>query len=177
MFGRTVNSATPWHTRMEPHGVIRIFSSPASWHGEAETRPLAAGWHANKFVNPANAGVVLPILRLNGFRIDNPTILARIANFSICSEAMAMPPVSPRGMTRPRSIGNSPRSRSGRCRHLRDTVAVAGPERKARASARASDHCAPPKTGPARKSSTASRSRAPGEPTRCIAGLSPSRGA
>jgi xylulose-5-phosphate/fructose-6-phosphate phosphoketolase len=46
--------------------------------GEAETGPLAASWHSNKFLNPANDGVVLPILHLNGYKIANPTVLARI---------------------------------------------------------------------------------------------------
>ena len=46
--------------------------------GEAETGPLAASWHANKFLNPARDGAVLPILHLNGYKIANPTILARI---------------------------------------------------------------------------------------------------
>jgi xylulose-5-phosphate/fructose-6-phosphate phosphoketolase len=46
--------------------------------GEAETGPLATSWHSNKFVNPATDGVVLPILHLNGYKIANPTILARI---------------------------------------------------------------------------------------------------
>ena len=47
--------------------------------GEAETGPLAAAWHANKFINPATDGAVLPILHLNGFKIANPTVLARIS--------------------------------------------------------------------------------------------------
>ena len=46
--------------------------------GEAETGPLATAWHSNKFLNPSNDGVVLPILHLNGFKISNPTVLARI---------------------------------------------------------------------------------------------------
>jgi xylulose-5-phosphate/fructose-6-phosphate phosphoketolase len=46
--------------------------------GEAETGPLATSWHANKFVNPARDGAVLPILHLNGYKIANPTLLARI---------------------------------------------------------------------------------------------------
>ncbi|PXA69771.1 phosphoketolase family protein [Cryobacterium arcticum] len=46
--------------------------------GEAETGPLATSWHSNKFVDPINDGVVLPILHLNGYKIANPTILARI---------------------------------------------------------------------------------------------------
>jgi xylulose-5-phosphate/fructose-6-phosphate phosphoketolase len=46
--------------------------------GEAETGPCATSWHANKFLNPAKDGAVLPILHLNGYKIANPTILARI---------------------------------------------------------------------------------------------------
>ncbi|HEX4885795.1 MAG TPA: phosphoketolase family protein, partial [Casimicrobiaceae bacterium] len=46
--------------------------------GEAETGPLATAWHSNKFLNPATDGAVLPILHLNGYKIANPTILARI---------------------------------------------------------------------------------------------------
>ena len=46
--------------------------------GEAETGPLATSWHGNKFVNPVNDGAVLPILHLNGYKIANPTVLARI---------------------------------------------------------------------------------------------------
>ena len=48
--------------------------------GEAETGPLAASWHANKFLNPARDGAVLPILHLNGWKIANPTVLARIGD-------------------------------------------------------------------------------------------------
>jgi xylulose-5-phosphate/fructose-6-phosphate phosphoketolase len=47
--------------------------------GEAETGPLATSWHSNKFLNPATDGAVLPILHLNGYKIANPTILARIS--------------------------------------------------------------------------------------------------
>jgi xylulose-5-phosphate/fructose-6-phosphate phosphoketolase len=46
--------------------------------GEAETGPLAAGWNGNKFLNPVTDGAVLPILHLNGYKIANPTLLARI---------------------------------------------------------------------------------------------------
>ncbi len=46
--------------------------------GEAETGPLAAAWHSNKFLDPATDGAVLPILHLNGYKIANPTVLARI---------------------------------------------------------------------------------------------------
>ncbi len=48
--------------------------------GEAETGPLATAWHSNKFLDPASDGVVLPILHLNGYKISNPTVLARITH-------------------------------------------------------------------------------------------------
>jgi len=48
--------------------------------GEAETGPLATSWHSNKFLNPAIDGAVLPILHLNGYKIANPTVLARISH-------------------------------------------------------------------------------------------------
>ena len=48
--------------------------------GEAETGPLATAWHSNKFLNPISDGAVLPILHLNGYKIANPTILARISH-------------------------------------------------------------------------------------------------
>src|SRR5579864_9353372 len=47
--------------------------------GEAETGPLATAWHSNKFLDPATDGAVLPILHLNGYKISNPTLLARIS--------------------------------------------------------------------------------------------------
>src|SRR5436309_5013649 len=48
--------------------------------GEAETGPLAASWHSNKFLNPVNDGAVLPILHLNGYKIAGPTVLARLSH-------------------------------------------------------------------------------------------------
>jgi xylulose-5-phosphate/fructose-6-phosphate phosphoketolase len=48
--------------------------------GESETGPLATSWHVNKFLNPARDGAVLPILHLNGYKINNPTLLARITH-------------------------------------------------------------------------------------------------
>ena len=53
--------------------------------GEAETGPLAASWHSNKFLNPARDGAVLPILHLNGWKIANPTVLARIGRDELTS--------------------------------------------------------------------------------------------
>ncbi len=53
--------------------------------GEAETGPLATSWHSNKFLNPARDGAVLPILHLNGYKIANPTVLARISKEELTS--------------------------------------------------------------------------------------------
>ncbi|EQD47092.1 phosphoketolase, partial [mine drainage metagenome] len=53
--------------------------------GEAETGALATGWHSNKFLNPATDGAVLPILHLNGYKIANPTVLARIGDGELTS--------------------------------------------------------------------------------------------
>jgi xylulose-5-phosphate/fructose-6-phosphate phosphoketolase len=53
--------------------------------GEAETGPLAASWHSNKFLNPTSDGAVLPILHLNGYKIHSPTLLARIGDAELDS--------------------------------------------------------------------------------------------
>ena len=53
--------------------------------GEAETGPLAASWHSNKFLNPVHDGAVLPVLHLNGYKIANPTVLARIPPRELCA--------------------------------------------------------------------------------------------
>jgi xylulose-5-phosphate/fructose-6-phosphate phosphoketolase len=53
--------------------------------GEAETGPLATSWHSNKFLNPVTDGAVLPILHLNGYKIANPTVLARIGDDELTS--------------------------------------------------------------------------------------------
>ncbi len=66
------------------HAVGAAFDNPdllvavAVGDGEAETGPLATGWHGNKFLNPVRDGAVLPILHLNGYKINNPTLLARL---------------------------------------------------------------------------------------------------
>jgi xylulose-5-phosphate/fructose-6-phosphate phosphoketolase len=67
------------------HAFGAVFDNPALivacviGDGEAETGPLATSWHSNKFLNPASDGAVLPILHLNGYKIANPTLLARIS--------------------------------------------------------------------------------------------------
>ena len=63
-----------------PSTTPTCWSRPIVGDGEAETGPLATSWHSNKFINPATDGVVLPILHLNGYKIANPTVLARISD-------------------------------------------------------------------------------------------------
>jgi xylulose-5-phosphate/fructose-6-phosphate phosphoketolase len=68
------------------HGFGAAFDNPdlivtvVVGDGEAETGPLATSWHSNKFLNPVTDGAVLPVLHLNGYKIANPTILARISH-------------------------------------------------------------------------------------------------
>jgi len=57
-----------------------LFVAAVVGDGEAETGPLATSWHSNKFLNPASDGVVLPILHLNGYKIANPCVLARVSH-------------------------------------------------------------------------------------------------
>ena len=78
-FTKAANSATSLS-----HGFGAAFDNPdlivavVVGDGEAETGPLATSWHSNKFLNPIRDGAVLPVLHLNGYKIANPTILARI---------------------------------------------------------------------------------------------------
>ena len=74
--------------------------------GEAETGPLATGWHSNKFLDPVTDGAVLPILHLNGYKISNPTVLARIPREELehCSGATAGRPISSKVTSRRRCI-------------------------------------------------------------------------
>jgi xylulose-5-phosphate/fructose-6-phosphate phosphoketolase len=68
------------------HGFGTVFDHPdlitvvVVGDGESETGPLATSWHSNKFLNPVTDGAVLPVLHLNGYKINNPTILARISH-------------------------------------------------------------------------------------------------
>ena len=67
--------------------------------GEAETGPLAGSWHSDKFLNPATDGAVLPILHLNGYKIANPTVLARIParRAGVAAARLRVHPVHRRG--------------------------------------------------------------------------------
>ena len=78
--------------------------------GEAETGPLATSWHSNKFLNPRTDGAVLPILHLNGWKIANPTVLARIPEDELVSflEAAAGVRLSCQGTSRKRCTGRWP---------------------------------------------------------------------
>ncbi len=73
------------------HGFGAVFDNPdliatvVVGDGEAETATLATSWQANKFLNPINDGAVLPILHLNGYKISNPTLLARISEDELLS--------------------------------------------------------------------------------------------
>ena len=70
---------TSWPTPSVPRSTIPdLIVAAVVGDGEAETGPLATSWHCNKFLNPAQDGAVLPFLHLNGYKIANPTILARI---------------------------------------------------------------------------------------------------
>ena len=79
--------------------------------GEAETGPLATAWQSNKFLDPVTDGAVLPILHLNGYKISNPTVLARISmrNWINCSAAAGGPHASWKGTTRKRCMNSWPR--------------------------------------------------------------------
>ena len=99
--------------------------------GEAETGPLATSWHSTKFLNPITDGAVLPVLHLNGYKINNPTLLARIATRSWrrCSSGTGIPPtlsraVIPPACTRPwRPLWSIVSWRSGSSRPRRDAQA------------------------------------------------------
>ena len=104
------------------HGYGAAFDNPdlivavAVGDGESETGPLATSWHSNKFLNPIRDGAVLPILHLNGYKIANPTILARIPtkNWSLCSSVTDTNPISSKGTTRLKCIRRWPLLSSNR---------------------------------------------------------------
>ena len=140
--------------------------------GEAETGPLATSWHSNKFLDPVGDGAVLPILHLNGYKIANPTVLARIprgrAGRSCCA-ATATSRTSSTATTRRtmhQAVRRAPSTRAW-------TTSRDDPGRRAREQRRPSRPRWPmivlrtPKgwTGP--KEVDGSRSRAAGAPTRC----------
>ena len=112
--------------------------------GEAETGPLATSWHSNKFLNPIRDGAVLPILHLNGYKIANPTILARIPpeELESSSGGMGGRRISWRATTRRRCISRWRR----RWKCVQEIRAIQKDARAAaarpRAAALADDHSA-----------------------------------
>ena len=114
--------------------------------GEAETGPLAASWHSNKFLDPVGDGAVLPILHLNGYKIANPTVLARIGD--------ARADVAARGLRAHRALRRRRRAGDdapadgdaslddGRRRDRGDPATRARVERTSRAAALADDRAA-----------------------------------
>ena len=141
--------------------------------GEAETGPLATSWHSNKFLNAATDGAVLPILHLNGYKIANPTVLARIperelvALFEgygwrplIVSSELDEPPADAH-----ERFAAALDEALDDIRAFQDAARSGGATRApALADARS---CARRRVGPARARSTACRSKAPGARTRC----------
>ena len=105
--------------------------------GEAETGPLATSWHSNKFLNPATDGVVLPILHLNGYKIANPTVLARISHEELDQlfRGYGYTPYFVEGR-RPRKDARADGGHAGH-RHRRDPAHQERPRGTARKSARA----------------------------------------
>jgi len=99
--------------------------------GEAETGPLATAWQSNKFLDPITDGAVLPILHLNGYKISNPTVLARIEHeesWNNLSVAAAGRPILLKGMNRRQCINSwparwkRPSKTSGKSRAMRATT-------------------------------------------------------
>ena len=99
--------------------------------GEAETGPLAASWHANKFLDPATDGAVLPILHLNGWKIANPTVLARIGDDELADAAARATGIAPIFVDRRRSRARASGAGGGDGRRVRRHPPV--PARGARA--------------------------------------------
>ena len=104
--------------------------------GEAETGPLAASWHSNKFLNPVTDGAVLPILHLNGYKIANPTVLARIPRDELDSAAARLRPPS-RDHRRGRRPGDDARLMAAALDEALDQIARDPGARPARTATRA----------------------------------------
>ena len=143
--------------------------------GEAETGPLAASWHSNKFLNPRRDGAVLPILHLNGWKIANPTVLDRIPESELAVALRGLR-LGRRSSSRAASTARSRQPVHERFAAALDRVARrdrADPGGSAAAAASSSGRagrCSSSgrrRAGRARARSTASRSRERGARTRC----------
>ena len=115
---KVVSSATPSRTRSARFDNPDLIVAAVVGDGEAETGPLATGWHGNKFLNPVRDGAVLPILHLNGYKIANPCFshAFRATNYRNSSKAMATSPISLRAASRRRCTNS--------WRPTLDTVAI-----------------------------------------------------
>ena len=100
--------------------------------GEAETGPLAASWHSNKFLDPARDGAVLPVLHLNGYKIANPTVLARIPQDELRD---LMRGLRPRAACSSRATSPRPCTRRSRPRSTASLDEIARDPGRARARA------------------------------------------
>ena len=141
--------------------------------GEAETGPLATSWHGNKFLNPATDGAVLPILHLNGYKIANPTVLARIPHAEL-ENLMRGYGYEPFTLE-----GDDPETMHQQAAAVFDTIfdRIAAIQKSAREAVAKGETlarpawpmliCARPRAGPGRSLWTASRWRIPGGRTRC----------
>ncbi len=138
--------------------------------GEAETGPLATSWHGNKFLNPATDGAVLPILHLNGYKIANPTMLARIPHAELESLMRGY------GYEPFTLEGDDPETMHQQAAAVFDKILTASPQSRKPPAAKAKidrlarrgpcSSCARPRAGPDRSLWTASRWKAPGARTR-----------
>jgi hypothetical protein len=123
--------------------------------GEAETGPLATSWHSNKFINAATDGAVLPILHLNGYKIANPTVLARIPHAEL-EELMRGYGYEPYTLE-----GYDPATMHQKAAAVFDKIFDRIADRRGPCSS-----CALPRAGPVPKKSTANQSRVHGALTR-----------
>ena len=138
--------------------------------GEAETGPLATSWHSNKFLDPARDGAVLPILHLNGYKIANPTVLARIPDDELRAllEGYGYEPYFVEGDDPPTMHQRMAATLDAVADEIREIQRRRARGRRHRAAALADDRAAHAQgLDRARRRSTASRSRARGARTRC----------
>ena len=139
--------------------------------GEAETGPLATAWHSNKFLDPRTDGAVLPILHLNGYKIANPTLLARIPREELeqLLRGYGWTPLLRRAATSRRSCTRPWRRRSTRQSSRSASIQQRGAPRRQPGAPALADDRARIAQGLDRteRPSTASRSKVPFARTRC----------
>ena len=138
--------------------------------GEAETGPLATSWHISKFLNPIRDGAVLPILHLNGYKINNPTLLARISHEEVENlfRGYGWTPYFVEGSD-PDSMHQAMAATMEHCiSEIRDSPAGSAQLRRRQTSALADDRAAhAQRVGARRRRSAATGWRASGARIRC----------